>query len=233
MKKILLVVAVALMCIACGEKNGADLQDNDVKAFIAATADVVPLLGKDAAQMEKILLSAGFIFEEELKTSVKGYVYPKEIQSMNKEEGNMYLKELLMNGKSLIYAYVTSNEDGTLAYVETYGYSGQTDKVNLTYTTISDKLYTHISKNTKESSWKGIIQFSLENKEGIDFENHKEFISTIAAAKTIYAQERGSAKTSNKSFSYSDYWTWDDGTDKIGVPNVISYFIVRGSNTIK
>ena len=157
MKKILLVVTVALMCIACGEKNGADLQDNDVKAFIAATSDVVPLLGKDVKQMEKTLLSAGFVFEEELNTSVKGYVYPKEIQSMSKEEGNMYLKELLMNGKSLIYAYVTSNEDGTLDYVETYGYSGQTDKVNLTYTTISDKLYTYISKNTKESSWKGII----------------------------------------------------------------------------
>ena len=233
MKKILLVVAVALMCIACDENNGADVQDNDLKAFIAATADVVPLLGKDAAQMEKTLLSAGFVFEEEIKTGVKEYVYPKEVQSMSKEEGNNYLKKLLLNGKSLIYAYVTSYEDGTLALVETFGFFGQTDKVNLKYTTVSDKLYTHISKNTKESSWRGIIQFSLKNNEGIDFENHKEFISTIAAAKTISAQEDGSAKTSNKSFSYNDYWVWIDGTEGIGVPLVESHFLVYDTNAIK
>ena len=228
----LLVITVALMCIACNEKNGADVQDNDLKAFIAATADVVPLLGKDVAQMEKTLLSAGFVLDDEIKTGCKVYVYPKEVQSMSKEDGDNYLKELLMNGKSLIYATITSYEDGELGYVETIGYSGISDKVNLLYTTISDKLYAHIPKNAEKSSWSGIIQYSLED-EGLIFEEHKEFISSITAAKTIYAQENGSANTSNKSFSYNDYWTWDNGTDKIGVPSVMSYFMIQGSNAVK
>ena len=76
------------------------------------------------------------------------------------------------------------------------------------------------------------IQFSLED-EGLRLDDHKEFISTIAAAKTIYVQENGGAKTSDKSFSYNDYWMWDDGTDKIGVPSVMSYFMIKGRNAIK
>ena len=231
MKKFLLVVAVALMCIACDENNGVDVLDNDLKAYIAATSDVVPLLNKDVAQMENALISAGFVFNEEVKVA-KEYVYPKEAQSMSMEERLKYLKELLVIGKSIIEAYVVSYEDGTLAYVETFRFFRQTDKVNLIYTTVSDKLYTHISKNTKESSWKGLIQYSLDG-EGIDFENHKEFVSTIAAAKTIYAQENGSAKTSYKNFSYWDYWAWFDESVGMGVPYVESHFLVFDSNAIK
>lgn len=235
MRKVFLMAMVAIAFIACngnGGINGSTAPAKDQKALTSVTTEGVNLIGKDAASVDKTLKDAGFKqmeVEEDLaparkmkalKASDDGFEYvyysynmPENADKMTGEEAIKYMDNLLTSGEFYISVAVAVLANGKVAAVETSLMTGVNDKVNLTYTDISDKLYKSLPSNA-EKHWRGVISVDEERK---TYEKQEEYVAAIAKANAVQAEEQGNALTSVSETSASGllyYCMWFKPTDE-------------------
>lgn len=252
MKKYLFMAIAAIVCIACGDNNGAT-PSSDKKALNAATVQAVDLVGADAATVDKSFTNAGFvkaevqtqanapkqfakknlakIVAEEEATEV-AYVYnlPKNFETMSDEEAEKYMMDMFKNGKGIVIVYV-SFVDGK-AY--TYSVScllAWNEKVNTVYCETSDNLYKKLPAADKALRIQWFGQVSGSNKQ---YTEHADFVADILASDGIEAKEGALAITSQEGdgIYYGGSWKTPNAEDraemdKAGQPSfVIAAFAV-------
>ena len=203
MKKIILIVMVAIGFMACNEP-GANLPKKDKKAIQTATSDVASMIGLDKQAVEKTFLDAGFVEVEEAEGGAA--IKAKSPRRAKKaEEAVQYLygsyAKLQSDGDVIVIA-IAFFDKGKLTDVGTAVYAGIADKINLLYTDASDKLFQQLPKDAVESEWGGQIKEPRQV-----FEDHAKFVAAIAAADSVFAVEKAYALTeSGKSFAYEATW---------------------------
>ena len=235
MKKLFLMAMVAIALVACkgnGEVNGSGTPAQDKKALTTVTTDAVNVLGKDLASVEKSLVAAGFkkienpevisapakklkaIKAEEGDFPYVTYAYnlPENADQMTEEESKKYLKDLLAKGQYFITTAVLYSDDKVAGF-ETALIAGVNDNINLTYTDISDKLYSSMPENAIRKQWQG--ELGVEGGERKVYEKHEEYVASIAKAKAVGAMEQGYALTSATSMSGLTYLCmWERPTEE-------------------
>lgn len=237
MKKLFLMAMVAIALVACngnGGVNGSSTPAQDKKALTMVTTDAVNLFGQDIASVEKSLVAAGFKkienpevisapakklkaikAEEEFPYVTFTYAYnmPENADQMTEEESQKYLKNLLAKGQFLITTAVLYFNDKVVGF-ETALITGVNDNINLTYTDISDKLYSSMPENAIMKRWQG--ELGVEGGEHKVYEKHEEYVASIAKAKAVEAMEQGNALTSETSMSGLTYvCIWERPTEEL------------------
>lgn len=217
MKKILFMAMVAIAFMSCNGSgdvnNGSGTPAKDQKAITSVTVEAVDLIGQDAASVDKVLTSAGFkqMDEEVLAAPVKklkalktsdenpytfvSYFYnlPDNADKMTEDEATQYLANLFAKNQFYIAAVVVLIND-KVAGVETALLTGVGDKVNLTYTDISDKLYKSLPENAAFKEWQG--KLAVEGGEAQRYDKQEDYVAAIAKAKAVQAEEQGLASLS-------------------------------------
>ena len=205
MKKILLMAMVACAFMACNG-NGADVPQQDKKAFDVATTGSIDLIGAEKAKVQKAYTDAGFILVSEanaklpqrlalkapkvlreVQGDVEVYAYgmPENYEKMSDDQATAYMNKLFADGKSCITAELTFN-DGVLAATMTMYMTGKRAKVNTIYTAKSDALYGKLPSDVKMRYWEGYIE-----GDSTEYADHSAFVAKVAAANEIQAGEYG------------------------------------------
>lgn len=232
MKKMILLVAVMAMCIACGDRNGAELpKQQDKKALSAVASEAIDMVGEDSVKVGKALRSAGLKFlatQEELEESKSpllqhcrkmkkagdpnitevyyGYNIPTEYLFISDdEEAYQYVETTFREGRSFMIVQVYFYKDKMVG-ISTTVESGLTKTVNLLYTEESDKMYASISKDAANFTWKG--DTGLDAKIIKEYTDHAEFSADIAAADAVEADESASYTTEAfpNGLKYEAFW---------------------------
>ena len=235
MKKLFLMAMVAIALVACngnGGVNGSGTPAQDKKALTTVTTDAVNLLGQDLASVEKSLVAAGFkkienpevisapakklkaikADEGDFLSVTYAYNMPENADQMTEEESQKYLKNLLAKGQFVITTAVLYFNDKVAGF-ETVLIAGVNDNINLTYTDISDKLYSSMPENAIMKRWQG--ELGVEGGEPKVYEKHEEYVASIAKAKAVGAMEQGNALTSATSMSGLTYiCMWERPTEE-------------------
>ena len=221
MKKLFLLTMVAVVFMACGGET--PLPKNDEKALKAATVEVAKMIGENRTKAEKAFSDAGFVQIEtndtklpaarlahkapQLKADSRGesvmYVYGAQ----EGNTGDEAMLAIVNEGKTLIMVeayYVDDNLYGVYASL----YTGWTEKINRTYTTISDGLYAQLTSATKQ--WGGYINL-FDDKENV-YEDHDAFVAAIASANEVEVYEQGYAFTGEEytGIFYTGCWANPD-----------------------
>lgn len=234
MKKFLFVAALAVAFMACNN-NGAEMPQQEQKAMKAATVEVVDLIGTaKPADVQKVLLDAGFTkieaqlsmpakcaaqAKKQMKKAIKAegteeiYIYglPDNFFSMSEEEQEAYMKKQLESGDGFIQVTVTYQSDVLYASA-TLLMTGLREKINVTYANESDALYAALPKPmmAEMGVWQGYIT-AQGAEEGTQYEKHAEYVAAVAAAKGIRAEEMGysvsaASATGYAGKAYVAYW---------------------------
>ena len=260
-----------------GEKNAMNAATADLQAMIGQDEAAVDKALKSAGfvepeiaenpeeqvkvrgafkQLRKVLTTEEpAIADEEQKFSEHSYVYnpPADLDFNSNESLDKWTKETLEAGKSVIFLY-TYFQGGKFVLANTTVLSPVTDKANLIYTGISDRLFAAIPKNMADSAWQGYIVIPAEESEegkaeadgGLEkqFTDHAQFVAAVAAAKAINAAEVGRAVTAASKeavtgFYYGCEWMNPTEEDKaqmienLGVPFVQGYFVIGDINMMR
>ena len=270
MKKILLMVMVAVGFMACNG-GGASVPQNDKKAAKAVTSQAIDLLSSNPATVDKALTDAGFMKvtaggllnvakrqQAHMKKSFKAsedleiiYLYnvPENYDSMTDEESAKYVKEVLDKGECIIYVVTYySSTDSKLKMMSTQVMAPLKEDINLLMTEISDAEYKKLPTGSLVMGvpalrWEGVI---TNGDDEVTYENHAEFVSKIAKAQAVTAEEQGVGMTKldmetgeASGFVYFNAWVNPDAAEKeeqiakMGVAAAMGVFAVVDINELE
>jgi len=198
--KLLVIVGLALILMACGGNN-AELPDKDMKALEATTVKALPQLGQSAATVEKSIINAGFVKtdledlyfnllapQKVAKFSIRKssdmddykevfYVRNIDAEDLTKDDAAITAKqnEILKKGKAIMIVYALYGNDKLLEMTTSTIISTKQKEAKKNYLSISEGLYKQIPANAFMVEWGG----ETEQK---DFSKYDEFAAYIAAA---------------------------------------------------
>lgn len=221
MKKILLMAMVAFAFMACNG-NGADVPSKDQKAIDAATVQAPSLIGQAPAAVDKALVKAGFTQADvEFARVAKRHLPARAPQMQNAEEpvqvtylyniteemmkdeskGIPYANSVLAKGNCIVIVAAMYVED-KLAGIGCNVMVPMKDNCSLIYTTVSDGLFKQMPKiDNVYATWQGQVGETV-------YADHAAFVSSIAAAKAVEANEQGAYM--GKGYCYAGYWGYPD-----------------------
>lgn len=223
MKKILLMAMVAFAFMACNG-NGADVPSKDQKAIDAATVQAPSLIGQAPEAVDKALVKAGFTQADvEFARVAKRHLPARAPQMQNAEEPVQvvylyniteeimkekdesktiaYANSVFAKGNCIVIAMAMYLED-KLAGIACDVMVPLNDSCSLIYTTVSDGLFKQMPKiDNVYATWQGQVGETV-------YADHAAFVSSIAAAKAVEANEQGSYM--EKGYCYVGHWGYPD-----------------------
>lgn len=187
---------LAVAFIACNSESGSDVEmpAEEKKALTTATTEVVSMLGKSPAKVDKYMTSAGYVqansvnlsfldFESKAPARMMAkmpkvkkdesfaeeimYIYglPEGYETMTESESRAYVNGLLAEGKSLIAVVLMFNYDYKMTSVATMYLVPKTDDVNLRYGAISRKMHKKINGYSYHFWTGGISELNEDDKD--------------------------------------------------------------------
>lgn len=241
MKKVLFMAMAAVALMACNGNGGGgntpskNVPEADKKAYTAASADLMALVGKDVAQTEKALKDAGYVkleMEAEaagalapakykipaaqkagIEESLFVYNFPENVVEMGEQEGKKYLDGLIAAGKGYAMAYVYSYRNA-MVLVESNACLAITADANKMFAGISEKLYAGMPQTAIQKYYNGM---NLIAKDTTIFDANQAFVEAIAKIDgAVIASEMAIAITSQQAdgFAFLDSWVNPDDATK-------------------
>ena len=240
MKKVLFMAMAAVALMACNGNGGGNtpsknVPEADKKAYTAASADLMALVGKDVAQTEKALTDAGYV-KVEMEAGVAGalapakykipaaqkaaieeslffYNFPENVAEMDEQEGKKYLDSLIAAGKGYAMAYVYSYQN-TMVLVESIACLAITADANKMFAGISEKVYAGMPQTAIQKYYNGS---NVIAKDTTKFETNQAFVEAIAKIDgAVIASEMAIAVTSQQydGLAFLDSWVNPDDATK-------------------
>lgn len=240
MKKVLFMAMAAVALMACNGNNGGggntpskNVPEADKKAYTAASADLMALVGKDVAQTEKALKDAGYVKAEmgaeaagalapakykipaaqkaAIEESLFVYNFPENLA--DEQAGRKYLDSIIAAGKGYAMAYVYSYQNN-MVLVESNACLAITADANKMYAGISEKLYAGMPQTAIQKIYNGL---NIIAKDTTKFDANQKFVEAIAKIDgAVIASEMAIAITSQQGdgFAFLDSWVNPDDATK-------------------
>ena len=239
MKKVLFMAMAAVALMACNGNGGGgntpskNVPEADKKAYTAASADLMALVGKDVAQTEKALKDAGYVkLDMEAKAagalapakykipaaqkagieeSLFVYNFPENLA--DEQAGRKYLDSIIAAGKGYAMAYVYSYQNN-MVLVESNACLAITADANKMFAGISEKLYAGMPQTAIQKYYNGSYVIA---KDTTKFDANQKFVEAIAKIDgAVIASEMAIAITSQQydGFAFLDSWANPDDATK-------------------
>lgn len=238
MKKVLFMAMAAVALMACNGNGGGNtpsknVPEADKKAYTAASADLMALVGKDVAQTEKALKDAGYVKVEmgagaagalapakykipaaqkaAIEESLFVYNFPENLT--DEQAGKKYLDSIIAAGKGYAMAYVYSYQNA-MVLVESNACLAITADANKMYAGISEKLYAGMPQTAIQKVYNGL---NIIAKDTTKFDANQKFVEAIAKIDgAVIASEMAIAITSQQydGFAFLDSWANPDDATK-------------------
>jgi len=229
MKKMLIMAMAVFALMACKKSSDTGLPKGEAKALETTTVGAIDVLGESPNQVDAALTKAGFkkikgtlplsaparatikkmpAAKNEAATVTVNYAYglPDNYDTMTEEQALAWLNNALAKGDALMIVTTTFVSDKLMS-MYTIFLIQKSSKANKTFTATSDNMYKQLPSGANNHYWVGLIaenDIDEENYEGVDYTDHSAFVSKVAKAEGITAEEEGIAMT--KGYYYGNVW---------------------------
>lgn len=230
MKKMLILAMAVFALVAC-KKSSSDtgLDKGEAKALAATTTGAIDMLGDSPKKVDAALTKAGYrkidggynpfsapvreaaakqmkkAAAESTLTVTYAYGLPDDYEEMSKKEAIAWANNALKSGDAVMVVTVSYQSEQMQA-MATMFIIGKSSKAYKSFTATSDDLYKKLPSGKTNSYWEGYIEDSDAKEEGsgTTYTDHSKFVSKVAKAEGIIAEEYGYAVY--KGWGYGNVW---------------------------
>ena len=227
MKKMLIMAMAVFALMACKNSSDTGLPKDEAKALEEVTVGAIDQLGGTPDQVDAALTDAGFIklnggfippisapekvTPKKMKSTVAAsqkqviYAYgiPDNYNTMNEAQAMAWLNNALADGKSLMLVYTMFTDD-ELTVMQSVFVIKKSSDANKTFTAISEDMYKQLPSGQQNYYWMGMIENKSVKDSETEYTDHSAFVSAVAKAEGISAEEYGVAVY--KGWAYSNAW---------------------------
>lgn len=227
MKKMLFMAMAAVVLMACNSSD-TGLPKGEEKALEKTTVGAIAQLGTSPSQVDAALTDAGYMkitggyvppisspekvtpkkIKKAVAASQKAVVYaygiPENYNTMTQAQAMVWINNALANGKALMLVYANFIDD-KLAVMMTTFVIAKDKNANKSFTAISEDMYGELPSGKTNYYWVGeIYDRNVKDSEAQEFSDHSAFVSKVAKAEGIEAEENGAAMF--KGWAYGNTW---------------------------
>jgi hypothetical protein len=137
------------------------------------------------------------------KQVIYAYGIPENYNTMTEAQAMAWLNNALADGKSLMLVY-TMFIDDELIVMQSVFVIKKSSEANQTFTAISEDMYKQLPSGQQNYYWMGKIENNSVKDSETEYTDHSAFVSAVAKAEGISAEEYGVAVFNG--WAYSNTW---------------------------